>query len=117
MKGAIKFVHFAFGGGVPLARQVSLLRKNKNMVNLITDILYNILYQNVVPSSPDIINDLKKYKKDIYKLVDKKSSDKTRSDILIKNPQIIKTVLPLLSSIDSSLKNEPLYENVSGKRK
>ena len=117
MKGAVKFLHFAFGGGIPLARQIALLRKNKNLVNLITDVIYNILYQNVVPSSPDIINDLKKYKKDIYKLVDKKTSDRTWSEILIKQPQIIKSILPLLPSIDINLENEPLYEDVSGKRK
>ena len=105
-------MHFAFGGGVPVARQEALLRKNKNIVNLVTDILYNILYQNVVPSSPKLINELKTYKKDIYKLVDKKTSDKTRSEILIKHPQIIQAILPLLSSIDINLQNELLYEDV-----
>lgn len=117
MKGAVKFLHYAFAGGVPLARQINLLHKNKNLVNLVVDVVYNILYQNVVPSSPDIINDLKKYKNEVYKLVDKRTSDKSRSQILIKNPEIIKTILPLLPSIDKSIVNEPLYENVSGKRK
>ena len=117
MKGVIKFLHFAFGGGVPVARQKAIFCKHKNIVNLVTDILCNILCQNVVPFSPKPINKLKTYKKNIYKLVDKKTSDKTRSKILIKHPQIIKAILPLLSSMDKNLQNEPLYKNVPYKRK
>jgi phosphorylcholine metabolism protein LicD len=112
--GSIRFLSFVLSS--PRQRLISILSKNKQVVRHICDILLNILLLNIRVNS-SVINKLKKHKRVIYLLVDKKTTDKTRAELLTKHLSITKTILPLLKAIETSLKNEPLYQDVSNKRR
>jgi hypothetical protein len=112
MKGLLKFIYFAFKS-FPLVRQNELIKKDTQVVSVLVDILYNIAHENIVPTDKSIINKLSKYRKQIYKVIAKTTSHKTRAKIFIKYRQIIHIILPLIPSISASLDNEPLYQDVS----
>lgn len=116
MKGILKFIHFAFSN-LPSSRQIALLRSNRQIVDIIVTILYNIAHKNVLPADNSIINKLSKYRKDIYRLINSRTSPAKRSAILVSNKDIVTTILPLIPGIAANIENEPLYEDVPDKRK
>jgi len=110
------FIHFAFTK-LSKKRQDLLVKRNKQVVALIVDILYNIANNNIVPRDTSTINNLKKERRHIYKLFERSTSHNKKSKILIQRSNIIKAILPLLPSIRKTIQNEPLYEDVSYKRR
>ena len=109
MKGPLKFLKFVFES--PHKRQISIINKNKQVVKHICDILLNILLQNITVK-PIIITKLRRHRKAIYTLVNKRTTDKKRRDLLVHNPGILRTLATVLPSIYKSIHNEPLYQNV-----
>ena len=109
MQGGLRFFKFVLES--PRARQKSIISKNKQVVKHICDILLNILLQNILPKA-SVIKKLKHHRKVIYACVNKKTSDKTRQELLLRHPSILKTLATLLPSINKTLENEPLYQNV-----
>jgi hypothetical protein len=103
--GGLRFLKFVLES--PRARQKSIISKNKQVVKHISDILLNILLQNILVK-PSVITKLKRHRKAIYTCVNKKTSDKTKKELLIKHPSILKT----LATVLPTLQNEPLYQNV-----
>jgi hypothetical protein len=109
MQGGLRFLKFVLES--PSARRRSIISKNKQVVKHICDILLNILLQNISVKA-SVINKLKRHRKVIYTCVNKKTSDKTRKELLLRHPSILKTLATLLPSINKTLENEPLYQNV-----
>ena len=77
---------------------VRIITQHKNIVLLITEILYNILHNNI-NVSPSLLQQLKRHRRLIYKIVDKRTSLVKRRRMLIKGWPIVHTLLPILPSI------------------
>ena len=114
MKGPLKFMHAVLNG--PAERRISVIRANKEFVRVIVDILFNILNKNIQPLSSSVIDQLRLHKSSIYKLIKKSTSHQQAAKILINEPQILDSIISLLPDISNSLRDEPLYKNVSHKR-
>ena len=111
---SIRFLQFVLSS--PPHRLFPILQKNKQVIRQICDILLNILLKHI-PASQVIINQLKKFKSDIYILVDRRTSDEDRRRIILRKPAILKPIIPLLKEVARSFKYEPLYQDVSNNRR
>ena len=113
MEGILKFLHFVSKS--PQERLIKILTKNDKLVRLICEILLNIMVKNI-KVAPHIIKQLKKHKRVIYKLVDKRTSITKRKRLLVKAWPIVAILTPLIPLIAKALKNEPLFKDVSHHR-
>ena len=113
MDGILRFLNFVTRS--PEKRIIQILTKNDKLIQIICEILLNILLKNIKVDR-NIINKLKKYKRVIYKLIDKRTSLRQRRQLLLKTWPIIKILSPLIPLIIKSFKNEPLFKNVPNHR-
>ena len=98
----LAFLYSAFSSN-NLQWKKSLLQKDPKILKTFIDILFNIAHFNItVPQ--DIINKLKKHRQVVYKLFQKRTSDKTRATLLGNNLDIIKIILPLLPNLNTIYK-------------
>ena len=114
MDKIVGFLHFVSKS--PKERIIQILTRNNTIVVLTCDILLNILKNNI-PVKPELLKKLKKHRRTIYKLVDKRIPIERKKKLLAKNWPIVEVLEPLLPLIAKSFKYEPLYKNVSHKRR
>ena len=100
----------------PRNRVISILRKNKQVVRQLCDVLLNILLKHI-PVSAKTLRQLKRHRSEIYRLVDRRTSDAQRTQIILQNPSLLRPIIPLLKEVARSFKYEPLYQDVSNNRR
>jgi hypothetical protein len=107
----LRFLKFASKS--PNQYIIQVLSKNRKIVNLVCEILLNILLKNIKVDRR-IINKLRKYKRIIYRLVDKHTHIRERRQLLQKTWPILKILSPIIPTVIKSLKNAQLLKNVLG---
>lgn len=113
MEGFVSFLNFISKS--PEKALIKVLTKNERIVHLVCEILLNILLKNIKVDKR-IIRKLRKYKRIIYKLVDKRTSLSQRRKLLLKSWPIVRILTPLLPLIGKSLRHVKLFQNVFNKR-